>query len=264
MIHENAGIISAVLFAGMVLSSCANTADTISVSDSADETTTIRTKTTTVLTTTILTTTKQTTTVTTAVTATASAETTAAATTEIPEISLLDKVSDLLDEPAELTSPFGDVSSAYICFGGTAIYPSVYVLSEDESRKLSKYMNSLEWEELPEEPEEKPTPGPSNLTLYIYNHGNYYQLELLGGTYRDETGFRYFFPHNPEGIPEPCSIYGIAQDLLYHGELDFSSTHLGDQYELFHESGFDINVYWHLIWDDVIPYIEGGRVKETS
>lgn len=86
---------------------------------------------------------------------TAATETTTEITTTTAEIEtkMLDRIADSLDEPTELTSPFGDISDAYVCFGGTALYPSVRVLSADEVQKLSKVLNSMEWEEFPDKPQ---------------------------------------------------------------------------------------------------------------
>lgn len=110
-----------------------------------------------------------TTTTITAVTTTTTATETTAEITTVTEIRLkeLDRIADSLDEPSELTSPFGDISDAYVCFGGTALFPSVRVLSADEVKKLSKILNSMEWEEFPDKPETPATPEPNDLTLYI-------------------------------------------------------------------------------------------------
>lgn len=51
-------------------------------------------------------------------TTTAITTTTAAAATD-NKGKMLDRIADSLDEPSELTSPFGDISNAYVCFGGT-------------------------------------------------------------------------------------------------------------------------------------------------
>ena len=103
-------------------------------------------------------------TATTTTAATTATETTAEITTATEIRSKeLDRIADSLDEPSELTSPFGDISNAYVCFGGTALYPSVRVLSADEVRKLSKIMNSMEWEEFPDKPQVSYTPGPTSV-----------------------------------------------------------------------------------------------------
>lgn len=200
-----------------------------------------------------------TTTTITAVTTTTTATETTAEITAVTEIRLkeLDRIADSLDEPSELTSPFGDISDAYVCFGGTALFPSVRVLSADEVKKLSKILNSMEWEEFPDKPETPATPGPNDLTLYINDNGKRSQLGLLGDTYCDENGYRYFRTRSPENVEENISLHQICSDLLYDSDLENVSTHLSRFLEISQPDGsYDINEYWDLIWDDVIKFIQ--------
>lgn len=199
-------------------------------------------------------------------TTTTATETTAEITT-VTEIRTkeLDRIADSLDEPSELTSPFGDISDAYVCFGGTALFPSVRVLSADEVRKLSKIMNSMEWEEFPDKPETPATPGPNDLTLYINDNGKRSQLGLLGDTYRDENGYRYFRTRSPENVEENISLHQICSDLLFASDLENVSTHLSRFLEISQPDGsYDINEYWDLIWDDVMQYIDGEETQDDN
>ncbi len=195
---------------------------------------------------------------------TAITTTTAAAITE-NKGKMLDRITDSLDEPSELTSPFGDISNAYVCFGGTALYPSVRVLSADEVRKLSKVLNSMEWTELPDKPETPYTPGPSDLTLYVNENGKCSHLDLIGDTYRDENGYRYFMTNSPAAVEDGFTIYQICSDLLYTGDYKDVSTHLFMLHDICQPDGsYDINDYWDLIWDDVIPFIEDQENKDNT
>ena len=216
-------------------------------------------------------TTVATTEITTTVTNTATAETTtvittttAAAATE-KEGKMLDRIADSLDEPSELTSPFGDISNAYVCFGGTALYPSVRVLSADEVRKLSKVLNSMEWTEFPDKPETPYTPGPSDLTLYVNDNGKCSHLDLIGDTYRDENGYRYFMTKSPAAVEGSFTIYQICDDLLFNSDLKDVSTHLFMLHDICQPDGsYNINDYWDLIWDDIIPFIEDQENKDDN
>ena len=169
---------------------------------------------------------------------------------------MLDRIADSMDEPTELTSPFGDISNAYVCFGGTALYPSVHVLSADEVRKISKVLNSMEWTEFPDKPEVPSTPGPSDLTLYVNDNGRRSHLTLIGDTYCDESGYRYFMSKSPAFFEESFTIYQICSDLLFTGDLEDVSTHLFMFQDICEPDGsYDINEYWDLIWNDVMQYI---------
>ena len=218
--------------------------------------------------------TTDTTTTATNTTTTATTETTVAITTtaytDSTEIRtfLLDGIADSLSEPTELTSPFGDISSAYVCFGGTVIYPSVYVLTEDQTKNLSKIMNSMVWEEFAEKPPQ-PTPGPSDLTLYINDNGKCCQLDLMSETYIDENGERYFWSKPPHE-DEKYSLYKIASDLLMDHVTEtvaahLAPTHLNMRAEIFKsEEDYSIQKYWDLIWDDVLPYIHDGNNQDEN
>ena len=175
----------------------------------------------------------------------------------------LDRIADSLKEPSELTSPFGDISNACVCFGGTALYPSVRVLSADEVMKLSKVLNSMEWEEFSDKPQTPYTPGPSDLTLYVNNNGKRSELDLLGDIYRDENGSRYFRTKSPETAEESFTIYQICDDLLFTSDLKDVSTHLSGLHDIIQPDGsYDINDYWDLIWDDVMPNINGEETQD--
>lgn len=191
---------------------------------------------------------------------TAATETTTEITTTTAEIEtkMLDRIADSLDEPTELTSPFGDISDAYVCFGGTALYPSVRVLSADEVQKLSKVLNSMEWEEFPDKPQTPYTPGPSDLTLYVNDNGKRSELDLIGQSYHDENGSRYFMIKSPATAEESFSIYQICDDLLFTSDLEDVSTRLSRFQDILiqPEGTYDINDYWDLIWDDVMQYIQ--------
>ncbi|OPZ19619.1 MAG: hypothetical protein BWZ04_02378 [Firmicutes bacterium ADurb.BinA205] len=210
----------------------------------------------------------ETTTTTTIITA-AATETTIEITTTAPEneTKMLDRIADSLDEPSELTSPFGDISDAYVCFGGTALYPSVRVLSADEVQKLSKVLNSMEWEEFPDKPKTPPTLGPNDLTLYVNDNGKRGELDLLCDMYRDENGIRHFMIKSPETADESFTIYQICEDLLFNSDLKDVSTHLFMMQDIIQPDGtYDMNDYWDLIWDDVIKFIQdenhnGGQIN---
>jgi len=187
------------------------------------------------------------------------AETTTAITTTVAtdateiKTKMLDRIADSMGEPTEITSPFGDISNAYVCFGGTALYPSVHVLSDDEVKKLSKVLNSMEWSEFPDKPKTPDTPGSNDLILYVNDNGKRSQLTLSGDIYRDENGYRYFMIKSPSNFEENFTLYQICDDLLYTGDLKNISTHLSMLHEIRHPDGsYDINEYWDLIWDDVI------------
>ena len=207
-----------------------------------------------------------TTTTTTTQTTSATETTTEIATTATEIISkVLDRIADSLDEPSELTSPFGDISDAYVCFGGTALFPSVRVLSADEVKKLSKILNSMEWEEFPDKPETPATPGPNDLTLYINDNGKRSQLGLLGDTYCDANGYRYFRTRSPENVEENISLHQICSDLLFDSDLENVSTHLSRFLEISQPDGsYDINEYWDLIWDDVMQYINDEATQDDN
>ena len=181
---------------------------------------------------------------------------------------LLDGIADSLSEPTELTSPFGDISSAYVCFGGTVIYPSVYVLTEDQTKNLSKIMNSMVWDEFAEKPPQ-PTPGPNDLTLYINDHGKCCQLDLMSETYIDENGERYFWSKPPHE-DERYSLYEITSDLLMDHVTETVAAHLvptrlNKRAEIFEsEEDYSIQKYWDLIWDDVLPYIHDGENQDEN
>ena len=249
-------IIGSLIAAALCLTGCesVNTSETDTASSSEITTTTElpeQTETTTELTTT--------TTATAPTTSTTAAETTTEVVTTQIRTPKLDRIADSMDEPTDIPAPCGDISNAYVCFGGTALYPAVRVLSSDEVRKLSKIMNSMEWTEFPEKPATPPTPGPDDLTLYINDNGKRYQLDLLSDTYQDENSVRYFRVSSPSTSEETFSIYDLMSDLLFTGPHSDVTTHLYMQTELFKsEEDFDINAYWDLIWDDVIPYIEEG------
>ena len=197
-------------------------------------------------------------------TTTAITTTTKAAITE-NKGKMLDRIADSLDEPSELTSPFGDISNAYVCFGGTALYPSVRALSADEVRKLSKVLNSMEWTEYPDKPETPYTPGPSDLTLYVNDNGKCRHLDLIGDIYRDENGCKYFMTKSPAALEDSFTIYQICSDLLYTGDYKDVSTHLFMLHDICQPDGsYDINDYWDLIWDDVIPFIEDQENKDNT
>ena len=160
---------------------------------------------------------------------------------------------------------FGDISDAYVCFGGTALFPSVRVLSADEVKKLSKILNSMEWEEFPDKPETPATPGPNDLTLYINDNGKRSQLGLLGDTYCDENGYRYFRTRSPENVEENISLHQICSDLLFDSDLENVSTHLSRFLEISQPDGsYDINEYWDLIWDDVMQYINDEATQDDN
>lgn len=210
---------------------------------------------------------KTTTTTKTAATTTTTVTETTAEITTATEIRLkeLDRIADSLDESSELTSPFGDISDAYVCFGGTALFPSVRVLSADEVKKLSKILNSMEWEEFPDKPETPATPGPNDLTLYINDNGKRSQLGLLGDTYCDENGYRYFRTRSPENVEENISLHQICSDLLFDSDLENVSTHLSRFLEISQPDGsYDINEYWDLIWDDVMQYINDEATQDDN
>ena len=178
---------------------------------------------------------------------------------------MLDRIADPMDDPTEFTSPFGDISNAYVCFGGTALYPSVRVLSADEVKKLSKVLNSMEWSEFPDKPTTPYTPGSNDLTLYVNENGKRSQLTLIGDTYRDEDGFRYFMIKSPAAVEVGFTIYQICNDLLFTGDLEDVSTHLFMQQEICRPDGsYDINEYWDLIWDDVMQFIQDENNKTEN
>ena len=200
-----------------------------------------------------------TTTTTTTTQTTSASETTTEIATTATEIKskVLDRIADSLDEPSELTSPFGDISNANMCFGGTATYPSVRVLSADEVKKLSKVLNSMEWIEYNDKPQVPATPGPNDLTLYINDNGKRSQLELIGDEYRDENGPRYFRIQSPATAEESFTIYQICEDLLYTSDLKSVSTRLSQVPDIYQPDGtYDMNDYWDLIWDDVMQFIQ--------
>jgi hypothetical protein len=231
-------------------------------SDTKSESTAIQTTTVSTTDTTTVETTTTTTTKTTSATTETTIEITTTADTDSSEVQtfMLDRIADSLSEPTELTSPFGDISNAYVCFGGTVIYPSVYVLTEDQVKNLSKIMNSMVWDEFSERPT-PPTPGPNDLTLYINDHGKCCQLNLMSETYIDENGERYFWSKPPHE-DERYSLYEIASDLLMDHVTEIVSahlvsTHLNMQTEIFKsEEDYSIQKYWDLIWDDVIQFIQ--------
>lgn len=191
--------------------------------------------------------------------------TTAASTTVVTDTTeiktkMLDRIADSMDEPTELTSPFGDISNAYVCFGGTVVYPDVHILSADEVKKLSKVLNSMEWTEFADKPVTPPTYGPSDLTLYVNDNGKRSHLSLISDTYCDENGYRYFLTKSPAAIEESFSIYEIVNDLLLNGDSKNVSTHLYMQTEIFKTAeDYDVNKYWDLIWDDVMLFINNGE-----
>lgn len=223
-----------------------------------------------------LTTAAITTDITEAATSTSTADTTtttteaAVTTTEIATVKeaakkKLDRIAESLEEPSEFRSPFGDISNAYVCFGGTALYPSVRVLSADEVKKLSKVLNAMTWEELPDKPKVPYTPGPSDLTLYVNDNGKRSELDLLGDIYRDENGNRYFRTESPATAKESFTVYQICDDLLFTSDLKDVSTHLSELRDITQSDGnYDINDYWDLIWDDVMRFINGEEKQADS
>lgn len=250
-------VIAALCLAALTGCSEKNSMDTKSESTASQITTTSTTDTITV----------ETTTTTTTITAAATTETTTEITTTaaMAETKMLDRIADSLEEPSEPTSPFGDISDAYVCFGGTALFPSVRVLSADEVKKLSKILNSMEWEEFPDKPETPATPGPNDLTLYINDNGKRSQLGLLGDTYCDENGYRYFRTRSPENVEENISLHQICSDLLFDSDLENVSTHLSRFLEISQPDGsYDINEYWDLIWDDVMQYINDEATQDDN
>lgn len=239
-----------------VLTSCNGKSSSVAESEpTTSQITTVSTTATTTETTTItITSTEESEEVTTAVSTTVVTDTTKIRT------KMLDRIADSMDEPTELTSPFGDISNAYVCFGGTVVYPDVHILSADEVKKLSKVLNSMEWTEFPEKPATPPTSGPSDLTLYVNDNGKRSQLSLLSDTYCDENGYRYFLAKSPADIEESFSIYEIVNDLLFNGDSKNVSTHLYMQTEIFKTAeDYDVNKYWDLIWDDVMLFINNGE-----
>lgn len=207
-------------------------------------TTTVTTLSTTVAETTVATTTTAAeTTTSTAVktTTTAEATTTTVGTTTKEEYPPIRDIS-------ETDPPFGDLHGAYVCIGGLAVYPSVYVLTEDEVSKLADYFNSEIWTEESMEDYVPPT-GSMGLTYYIYKDGKYSSLSDLGAIYYSDGVRRSFREtRNDDDYSSPLSAY----DFLYTGDSSRQvSTHINEPnaYSTYQE-------YLELIWNDVLQWIE--------
>ena len=202
-------------------------------------------------TTTTTTTTSTTTSTTTKITTT----TTTVSTTYVPVTKelLIDSIPEASVEPQNFTAPCGDISNAYVCICGAAIYPSVYVLSPEETRKLSNIINSFEWEQCDKKPVRVRPESSSDLEFYINNNGKCSQLSSEGDEYYVDKDPQYY-TYRPTG-EMTISLHEIASDFLSRGSSDRVGTHLWEQTEMDYSEQTKQD-YWDLIWNDVIPYME--------
>lgn len=229
---------AACLFAFLSLEGCGNTDSASSVSTSA---------TTSAVTTEETTTTQEETTETITETAepTTETETTITETETVPETTL---------DPSTISAPFGDISNAYVCIGGTELYPNVYVLTKDEVKEMAAQINSAKWEEAAVDPIRPQVGGPYDLYMYIYDNGKCSQLGLGDYAYEDGNTVKYYQAFISES--ESFSVHEIVSPLIGADPSRIVATHLEEA------KNFDRNStmqdYWDLIWQDVIPFIEGS------
>jgi len=237
----------ACLLAGMVLTGCGNT-DSSSSSPAADSEIITETETTSEAEATEPTTEESETT--TAEPSTEAAEPTAAPT----------ESEETKQDFQPVAAPFGDISGAYICVGGIAFTPSVYVLSEDDKKELSAIIDSIEWEELDGTPKVPYTAGANGLAIYFNNNGKCSMYDPLSSAYNDENRRVYYREHYSD--KDTPSMYDAVSEMAYNNSSKndpsrMVTTHLGDELNL--PPDHSLQDYWDLIWQDVIPFIESTQ-----
>ena len=220
---------------------------TTSVTETAQTTTAATTTATTTVTTTAATTTSAKTTSTT-VSTTTEATTILTTTTEAVTLPIRDT--------EDTSPPFGDLSGAYVCVGGTAIYPSVYVLTQEEVEQLASAFNSRLWTEISKDKYVGPTPGPSDIEFYFYKDGAFSELDEFGSVYFDENGYKHYYNASPmEGhdYSENRNLYSLINYVKDPSRL--VSTHLADRF-IEPIRPYTVQESWELVWDYVLPFIQ--------
>ena len=215
--------------------------------------TTIAQTTTVITTSTIPTTTKATTT-------TTSTTTTTATTTAITYATTTEAAEQPIRDPEDTSPPFGDLTGAYVCVGGTAFFPSVYVLTEDEVCQLAEGFNSMDWTEVPKSKHAAPTPGPSDIEYYICKDGKFSELDDFCSVYINEEGYHQYFRSKAKEDNENSHMAGLFTLVSYgNNRSRMVSTHLSDQFVPPIREYSD-QERWALVWDDVLPFIEENGV----
>ncbi|MBP5363227.1 MAG: hypothetical protein J6Y71_09450 [Ruminococcus sp.] len=214
--------------------------------------TTITQTTTLITTSTIPTTTKATTT-------TTSTTTTTATTTAITTATTTEAAEQPIRDPEDTSPPFGDLTGAYVCVGGTAFFPSVYVLTEEEVCQLANGFNSMDWTEIPKSKYVGPTPGPSDIEYYIYKDGKFSELDDFCSKYI-EDGYCHYYRSTVKEDYKNSDFAGLFTLVSYgNNRSRMVSTHLSDQFiQPIRE--YSDQERWALVWDDVLPFIEENGV----
>ena len=193
---------------------------------------------------------------------TTSAETTSTAVTTTTELTTIltttttEDVTMPVRDTEDTSPPFGDLSGAYVCVGGTAIYPSVYVLTKEEVDHLADDFNSRLWTEIPKDKYVGPTPGPSDIEFYFYKDGVFSELDQFGSLYIDENGNKHYYRETPmEGhdLSENASLFSLIYYVKDPSRL--VSTHLADRF-IEPIRPYTVQESWELVWDYVLPFIQ--------
>ena len=188
----------------------------------------------------------QTTTTTTVTALTATVATTSTVTTTT--VTTTKAVSQPVRDSSDTAPPFGDLYGAYVCIGGIDVYPSVYVMTQDEVSKLADFFNSEIWTEESMEDYVPPT-GDIGMTYYIYKDGKYSSYGDLSSIYYSD-GVRRNFRETPSDGDYSNRL--SARDFLYAGDSSrHVGTHLNEQ-----KGELTDQEFWELIWNDVLPWIE--------
>lgn len=145
------------------------------------------------------------------------------------------------------TSPFGDISNAYICMTDTGYHPWVYVPTDIQKKLISDYFNSEEWVELPEDAEPKIPGNTSAPDLYINNNGQCFCLYI-------DVGYILYNDGQTQKKYNTKNAYFIATSVLHTRLLDMGRDRFFDTGSSFSPYGTD--PWDNAKWDTVIPIIE--------
>lgn len=157
-------------------------------------------------------------------------------------------VSPPIRDSSETAPPFGDLHGAYVCIDGIELYPSVYVLTQDEVSLLADFFNSEIWTEQSMDDYVPPT-GDTGMTYYIYKDGKYSSYGDLSTIYYSD-GVRRNFKETPSDGDYAHRL--SARDFLYKSDGSRNvRTHINEQ-----KADITDQEFWALIWDDVFTWIE--------
>ena len=153
-----------------------------------------------------------------------------------------------ITEPVQnrYTSPFGDLSNAYICMTDTGCHPWVYVPTDIQKKLISDYLNAEEWVELPDDAEPKIYGNTSAPDLYINNNGQCFVLYV-------DMGYILYNDGNIQKKYDTKGAYFITASVLHTMLLDMGHYRLIDTGSGFAPYGQE--PWDNAKWDRVISII---------